>query len=224
VKRVNLIASTTIRLAGYRLFDEVGFADSDDSEADMLVEFAGRNCYQSFHKPNPETASNKDYIGKNIIGKQHESVFEHASVTFLIEASRNWLLEAERHRHLSWSVLSTRYVGPGKMKVIVHPNTPEDLLDIPAKHFSVSLAEYDRLYLGSRDRGLNIKQAREVARQVLPGNTSTMALVTANIRTWRYVINLRNQEGADQEFQDIAKELLAELKYVAPNSFQDMDV
>ena len=53
------------------------------TDAEDLVEFAGRACYQSFHKPNPKTAENADYIA-NIIAQGHESVLEHATVSFYL--------------------------------------------------------------------------------------------------------------------------------------------
>jgi len=227
VNRVTLLASSTIRSSGFDLFDELGFDSSlTDTVCDIIPEFAGRNCYQAFNKPNPETASNEDYLSINLIGKQHESVFEHASATFVVVASRDWLLEAERHRHLSWSVFSTRYVPPSKMRYGLHPGTPDDqeIKDEIERQWLSSLKLYDRIYKRLREDGKSIKQAREAARQVLPGNTQTMAVVTGNMRAWRYVINLRSAEGADEEFRQISKELLTELKSIAPNTFQDMDI
>jgi thymidylate synthase (FAD) len=220
---IKLIAHTIISADGWNEFDVLGFRPSLATDPDILPEFAGRNCYQSFPAPNPATANNKDYLA-NIIKIGHESVLEHASATFLVKASRNWLLEAERHRHFSWSVLSTRYVSASKMSTIIHPNTPGkfdvDILDISLRSNKL----YDRIYKDMVDNGWENKKAREVARQVLPGNTETIAVMTGNMRAWRYMINLRSVEGADQEFQDLSKELLTELKKIAPNSFQDMDI
>ena len=57
--------------------------DNDSSCLEDVLEFAGRSCYESFNKPNPATAKNKDYLA-NIIEQGHESVLEHGSVTFYI--------------------------------------------------------------------------------------------------------------------------------------------
>src|ERR1041384_519956 len=45
-------------------------------QIDELSEFAGRNCYQSWERPNPATASTGGYI-ENILRQQHYSVLEH---------------------------------------------------------------------------------------------------------------------------------------------------
>src|SRR5690606_39417836 len=64
-------------------------------------------CYRSFNRPNPKTATNEGYLN-HILEVGHESVLEHSSATFYIEASRSVLTELERHRHLSFSVVSQR--------------------------------------------------------------------------------------------------------------------
>lgn len=231
--RVVPIASTVIRPEGWELFGELGFDPYNDpdatpfevstSEGDILAEFSGRNCYESFHKPNPATASNNDYIGKNLIGKSHESVFEHSVVSFYVSGvSRNLLLELERHRHISFSVISTRYVSPDKMGVVIHPNTPVDVVTEILEHDSKTRKLADKIYLRTRAQSLGVKEAREVARQVLPGNTETKFVVTGNVRAWRYVINLRNHPTADAEIQEFAAEILRHLKNIVPNSVQDM--
>ena len=55
----------------------------DTEPVEDLVEFAGRSCYQSFHRPNPATAKTEDYI-HHIIEMGHESVLEHTQFTFYI--------------------------------------------------------------------------------------------------------------------------------------------
>lgn len=201
---------------------EVDEAEFLVSPLDDLVEFAGRTCYLSYDKPNPATAANKDYIA-NILRQGHFSVLEHASASFYVEGvSRNLLLELERHRFLSFSVLSTRYVDPEKMGAAIHPNTPENLIHSIQRHDTESreLAQY--LFNQCIEDGYSKKQAREVARQVLPGNTETKFVVTGNLRAWRDVISKRNDNAADEEIHIFAEEILRQLKEIAPNSFQDM--
>jgi len=75
-------------------------------DGEALVEFAGRACYQSFHKPNPKTASNEGYLA-HILETGHGSVLEHASVSIYITGvSRSFTHELIRHRHFSFSELS----------------------------------------------------------------------------------------------------------------------
>ena len=83
-----------------------------------IAEFAGRACYQSWLKPNPATATAYGYAG-NIIRQRHFSVLEHGSVTFNIrDVSRSLTHELVRHRHLSPSQLSQRFVASSGSPVI----------------------------------------------------------------------------------------------------------
>jgi len=230
--KVKLIASTLIdpyamESIGYT--QHVGDNDwSLEQDADELAEFAGRNCYQSFHRPNPATYENVNYL-KHIIDSGHESVLEHASATFYIEASRSVLTELERHRHLSFSVVSQRYVDMSEIGTHVHPAftelSGEDaddaegvLLDVEA--FTKDAYEY--LYHIFTEAGFPRKKAREAARSVLPNMINSPMVVTGNHRAWRYVIKARWHEAADAEIRDLAGELLRQLREVAPNTYQDI--
>jgi thymidylate synthase (FAD) len=90
--------------------------DTDWTDGAALVEFAGRACYQSWTKPNPATATNAGYIA-HLLDVGHYSVLEHGTVTFyLTGVSRSFTHELVRHRHLSFSQLSQRYVaGAGQV-------------------------------------------------------------------------------------------------------------
>ncbi|QGH78740.1 ThyX-like thymidylate synthase [Mycobacterium phage Miko] len=233
--KVKLIAATEISTDALR---EIGFepdaytepevGEFGDFDADELAEFAGRNCYRSFHRPNPDTRENEDYLA-HILQVGHESVLEHASATFYIEASRSVLAELERHRHLSFSVVSQRYVDPTPLGVHWPPvlaKLPEldrayaeDTL-LHAK--DASDRAYEALLQIFTANGLPRKQAREAARAVLPNMTNSPMVVTGNHRAWRYVIKARWHEAADAEIRALAGELLSQLREIAPNTYQDI--
>ncbi len=198
-----------------------------DSPADSLHEFAGRECYQSFHKPNPATAENDSYL-KHIIESGHHSVVEHSSFTFRVTGvSRALLLELERHRGLSFSVLSQRYVSPHKYGLsYVEPPVFSDsksagrLRHLQEQHWEHSLAAYDEAYHIVRAEGGSLKEAREAARCFLPNSAETRFIVTGNIRTWRHVLYMRSAPGADREIRRFADIVALVLKGYAPNSVQ----
>ncbi|QZD97029.1 ThyX-like thymidylate synthase [Mycobacterium phage Drake94] len=234
--KVKLIAATEVdesALAELGLRDLHGTYDAEgigDWDADFLAEFAGRNCYRSFHRPNPATAENEDYLA-HILEVGHESVLEHATATFYIEASRSVLTELERHRHLSFSVVSQRYVDPTALGVHLPPAL--DRLPIGDRDAAISVLQdaqrkseqaYDNLaYLFTRN-GLPRKQAREAARAVLPNMTNSPMVVTGNHRAWRYVIKARWHEAADAEIRALAGELLKQLREIAPSTYQDIPI
>jgi thymidylate synthase (FAD) len=194
----------------------------DTTDTDALHEFAGRTCYLSYHRPNPETANNHDYLQRSIIDNGHTSVLEHANFSFLVTGvSRALLLELERHRHLSFSVLSQRFVGADKFGYVVHPALRGKKYFEQALqwHWETSLERYEIVYeqLKGLD-GLSVKQAREAARMFLPECTETRFVVTGNVRHWRHIIEMRTALGADAEIQEFASRIAGILEAEAPNS------
>jgi thymidylate synthase (FAD) len=95
-----------------------------ETDADKLIEFAGRICYVSFgNKQGRKT--NWEYI-ENLLLSGHGSVLEHANYTFLTtKASRGFTHEMIRHRAgFAYSQESTQYIN-------YSPNT--GLINIPEK-------------------------------------------------------------------------------------------
>lgn len=227
--RVVTLASSVIHPDGWNLMNELKFdpfSNGDDwvTDADIIGEFAGRACYESYPRPNPKTGTNAAYLKNTVCELVHESILEHSTATFYVSGvSRNLLLELERHRHLSFSVISTRYVSPVNMGIALHPNTPLEFRERLMKHDLQGRYLSNDLFNHLKEKeGFGNKEAREVARQHLGGNTETKFVVTGNLRAWRYVINLRAHPKADAEIQQFAGAVLYELKNkIAPNSFQD---
>ncbi len=205
--------------------------DADGGEA--LVEFAGRACYQSWDKPNPRTATNAGYIA-HIIDVGHFAVLEHASASFYITGvSRSCAHELVRHRHLSYSQLSQRYVPEGDARVVLPPGLEDDpeLREHVLAAADASRAAYldllAKLEAGLADQPnatLRRKQARQAARAVLPNDTETRIVVTGNYRAWRHFIAVRACEHADTEIRRLAIACLRELRAVAPAVFSDFEI
>lgn len=202
-----------------------------------VIQQAGRNCYgkSSFARPNPATARHAGYLA-NLIDKGHGSVFEHASVTFYIAGvSRNFTHELIRHRHLSFSEISQRYVDPPQegLGFVEHPAwrllTARER-ELIKEVWRVAVRAYEAVAAELTRQGLPRKRVREAARGVLPGGMETRIVVTGNLRAWREMLRKRlevSEEGkplADLEFYEVAKRVLAELRKLAPNAFQDFPV
>ena len=198
-------------------------------EADELAEVAGRLCYQSWDRPNPKTATNEGYLA-NILRQGHESVLEHASVTFYVEGvSRALLAELTRHRHLSFSVVSQRYVDAAQLDRVWPPilreldiETRDRIADLIAGQYDESLRAYGEIVEILTERGYKRKEAREAARAVLPNAVESPMVVTGNLRAWRDVLKKRHHVAADKEIQRFAGEVLRHLREIAPNSVQDI--
>lgn len=202
-------------------YDYDAYTDVRTTQADALGESAGRVCYLSWGRPNPATASNAGYLA-NILRQGHESVLEHASVTFLVRGvSRSLLAELSRHRHLSFSVVSQRYVDYGATEPVIPPALNEDETNVLASAYEDALDAYDGLVARLMRRGVPRKRAREAARSVLPNAAPVDLIVSGNLRAWRDVLRKRNSPAADAEIQLFSAEVLRHLRNIAPNSVQD---
>lgn len=217
--------------------NEIGDLESDEwlskntpYDPDFLGEFGGRACYEAWERKNPATATNEGYLA-HIIDVGHFSVLEHASASiYLTGVSRALTHEMTRHRHLSPSQRSQRYVDESSSQYVI-PKALRDRSDDPAiaellsrvdVHHEYSLALYDDIYQGLRFREVPVKRAREAARGVLFGSTHTGILVSGNFRAWRDFLGKRWHVDADEEIKECAGLILAELRKIAPNSFQDI--
>lgn len=186
-----------------------------------LIEFAGRLCYESWDTPNPDTATREGYIA-NLIKQDHGSVFEHVHASLYVDGvSRNLSHELIRHRHLSFSELSQRYVDMSDANYINPPALRDVLPGVPTAESAAGAygEAYQELYdmvRGSR------KRRREAARYALPSAMETKFVVSGNLRAWRDVLKKRDSEHADAEMQLFAKEVKKVLKEHFPNSFKDL--
>jgi thymidylate synthase (FAD) len=212
-------------------FGEFFYSDRNAliNDSDTLSHFAGRSCYQAWKMEHEKTASNMGYL-ENILNQGHESVLEHGSATFYIEGvSRNLTHELIRHRHLSYSELSQRFINMEEAQVVVPPALGESfrdmsndkrrpvLFDLPKQTRELYNEFFERLTKEGKSR----KQAREAARSVLPGGTETRIVVSGNHRAWRDMLKKRYSTHADAEICELAGLLLESLRELAPGIYQD---
>lgn len=198
-----------------------------ETDADELAEEAGRLCYESWERPNPETSANDTYLA-NILKQGHYSVMEHASATFYIDGvTRNFTHEHIRHRHFGYSEVSQRYCNVGQFEFIEHPGLVG--IDTTARNKLLAAIDagreaYDAIMDDLTQKGFGRKKARQAARHALPSGLETKILVTGNMRAWRDMLWKRLSPAADEEFRQVAKAILAELKNIAPHTFQDFEL
>lgn len=224
--RVMLIAKTITvdTVPGYIVHPD---DDLYPKDADDLAEQAGRLCYEAWTRLNPKTVTNKGYI-KNILDLGHYSVLEHSSATFYIDGvTRAFLLELERHRHLSYSVVSQRYVPGASFTFVMHPVLTKLSDETKARIAALndnSHELYEDIVAELTELGEGRKVARGAARNILPEGTETRILVSGNMRAWLEVLWKRITPSADQEICDVSRLILNELMAIAPNTCQDLEI
>jgi len=157
-----------------------------DVPAQALAEFAGRLCYLSFgadagfeggHKLIAGRTSNADYLS-NVLGVKHGSVIEHAVWTFLFEGvSRALSHELVRHRHLSFSQLSQRYVDESEVAFVLPPEIREGTPAYDVWHRACARANDDyRELLGLVVVGPHATELIEVGRVAIDAESTIETL------------------------------------------------
>lgn len=204
--------------------------DHRGSDPAAVAEFAGRACYESWHRPNPNTATARGYIG-NILGQGHGSVLEHASITLYIEGiSRSLTHEFIRHRHMSYSQASQRFIDSSDLGYVVPPALigTDGQAHPEAYRLADAMADasldYETTAAELMDNGHERKPAREAARAYLPNMAETKIVVTGNLRAWRDFIITRGSEFADAEIRRLALAILEVVRGEAPEAVQDITV
>ena len=204
----------------------------ESTDGERLSEFAGRLCYMS--QRNPANRTTAEYL-ENIKKQAHGSVLEHANYSLLLEGvSRSLTHELVRHRAgFAYSQLSQRYVDESVADFVVPPAILGD--EALEARWQAQMEDAQRAYIALveqlmeryawvTDRVHRRKMAREAARGVLPNSTETKIIVTANVRAWRTMLELRAGEGAELEIRRLAVAIVRILKNEARAFFSDFEV
>jgi len=241
--KIYLISRPTINDSGLNSFlNDEGqnwrrTPNTKDSED--IVEMAGRICHMSFGCKQV-TGSNCDFI-ENLIDKQHESVLEHATWTFIATGvTRSLTHQLVRHRiGFSFSQMSQQYNDQTAFKFVVPPGLDED---------ENIRQELEKAEKASRDAYSNLKKLimeqqssraikelraikkedkkllRSAARSVLPNCIETKIAFSANGRSIRHFLKLRGSVVWDIEMRLFCHELLLIMKQEAHNIFRDFTI
>jgi thymidylate synthase (FAD) len=242
---VYLIAKPAIVEAGMRRYlEDVGGADwlnerlrarsdTSPSDAELLVEFAGRTCYRSW-KPglNPNVqkvrTDRRGYF-HNILSSAHGSVLEHATLSFALRnVSRVATHEIVRHRAgAAYSQESLRYVRLVDIGFRIPPaldSLKRECLEIVERieHFQVKAAEALQLDAAGIPFAVK-KEVTSALRRLAPMGMSTDIIMTMNVRTLRHVIAMRTAPSAEEEMRYIFDQVAAVTMAEVPDLMQDFD-
>ncbi len=183
----------------------------DDGNPEALLEHAGRMCYRS------ESRGEPGRFLRARIREGHESIIEHASVTFEISGiSRACSHQLVRHRMASYSQESQRYVDMSAPEFVMPPLIARNVEAVAVwDEFMDQVADtYRRL------RELGVR--KEDARFVLPNAAATCIVVTMNFRALRHFFSVRCDKAAQWEIRELALEMLRQVHALAPAVFGDL--
>lgn len=138
---------------------------------------------------------------KRVVGSGHYSTIEHIQVSFAISnISRACTHQLVRHRHMSFSQKSQRYVQEkGQFDFLIPPTIEKD--EELRKKFVDFMGEISKKYLEFTEAGI----PAEDARAVLPNACSTSMVVSTNLRELIHVANLRLCTRAQYEIRMLVK-------------------
>ena len=159
--------------------------------AEKLIETAGRTSYLSFDKQ--KEGYEKKFI-RMLIKRGHYSVLEHVCATFRISGvSRAFTHQLVRHRLCSFTQQSQRHVDESNFMYI----EPSSIKNKSRAHKIFNeFMEYARKTYR--------KLIEEDVRYVLPNATESQIVITANLRKWRHMIELRGSPNAQWEIRNVA--------------------
>lgn len=191
----------------------------DGGQLMKLIESAGRTCYKSEDLTTDDSA---DGFVRRIIASGHHSVIEHANISVRFVCDRGVTHELVRHRLAAFSQESTRYANYAKDKfgneiTVIKPMFWDEQ-SAEYKAWYEAMVSAEKAYMALLDSGAKAQEARSV----LPNSLKTEIVMTANLREWRHVINLRCGKPSHPQIRQIMLPLLAELNSKLPVIFSDL--
>jgi len=215
--------------AGFSIIDHV----SGGAILEKL-EMIGRICYKSEEKT---TATSAAPFVTGLIKRGHEAMLEHVSLSVQFTTDRGVTHELVRHRLASFAQESTRYCNYSADKfensvTIISPGyweaaSDDTEYDAHIKRMSRSIyqdtahtvekAYFDLLALGN---------SPQQARIVLMTGTKAELVITANLREWRHIMNLRavGTTGAPHpQMIEVMRPLLDTFHDFVPVIFDDIN-
>ena len=187
---------------------EVSLIAMPDNLLDVIYT-ACRTCYSAdgaveIFKNITDDEEKKLALIKRIISSGHYSTIEHVQVTFAINnISRAATHQLVRHRHMSFSQKSQRYVKEADFDYIV-PTAISANKELLAK-FEKHMEETSKLYAQLVDNGIK----KEDARSILPNATASSIVTSLNLRELIHLANLRLCTRAQFEIRMVVAKMCA---------------
>lgn len=191
----------------------------DGKQIMKRIERACRTCYRSEDKISEESYKN---LLTNCLNRGHESVLEHEKITVRIYSDIGTYKDLTRHRFASFSVESTRYCSYNKDKygneiAVVNPVYIEDKEVFET--WKKAIEDMEKAYMKMKELGASTDMCREI----LPHSTAAEYTMTANIREWKHILELRTTNHVHPAIRQVLIPLLLLFKEQMPEIFGDIE-
>ena len=189
---------------------------ADPSPLDLVA-----YCARVSNPENQDNTETNEKLVKYLMKHKHWSPLEMVSVCMSIETTRDIARQILRHRSFSFQEFSQRYADPTKSLSFEirearfqDPKNRQNSipLDPEMDGHAVLQGEWKNkqqqvidasleAYVWALSKGI----AKEQARVVLPeGNTQSRMYMNGTLRSWLHYMELRGENGTQQEHRDIA--------------------
>lgn len=186
------------------------------------IEKMGRICWQSEPKSAGGGFSPEPFI-RMLIGRHHESVLEHGSISVILITDRAVTHQLVRHRLMSPSQESQRYCCYTKDKfgaklTVVKPQGYDSYSEDMRLKFEQACENAYRGYQYMLEEGCKPEEAR----RLLPSAAKSQIGITANIREWRHIFKERLNPAAEPQTRALVlaiRKALSDYEYL----FEDIE-
>lgn len=185
------------------------------------LELCARNCYKSESNITEDTTSAIKMINK-LIELDHTAMLEHFNITIKLLCDVGTYKDLTRHRHCSFAIESTRYCNYFKGKFgneisVIKPCNMDENSGIYHTWLK-AMNDMERAYMQMAEIGATPDQLR----MILPHSTAASVILTANIREFRHIFNLRCAKAAHPSVRQIMLMTLNEFHNKIPVLFDDL--
>lgn len=183
------------------------------------LERACRTCYRS---EGLITEDSYKRLLSNCLTRGHESILEHEKITVRMQCDIGVYKDLTRHRFGSFSIESTRYCNYGKDKFdneikFIKPCNMDDK-ELFNEWYSACI-EIEQRYL----KMTKLKATPDQMRMILPHSTAAEVTMTANIREWRHILDLRTKQMAHPAIRQLLIPLLLLFQKEMPELFNNIE-
>ena len=208
--------------------------DYDGIKIMKNIERACRTCYRS---EGMITDDSYKRLLTNCLNRGHESVLEHEKITVRMTCDIGVYKDLTRHRFGSFSIESTRYCNYGKDKFdneikFIKPvfykeswtdrnyeGSGMDIDEEKSKIWYDTMENIEDSYMDMAKLGCTPDEMR----MILPHSTAAEVTMTANIREWRHILDLRTKKMTHPAIRQILIPLLLKFKKDMPELFSDIE-
>lgn len=198
------------------------------------LERACRTCYRS---ENLITEDSYKKLLKNCITRGHESILEHEKITIRMICDIGVYKDLTRHRFGSFSIESTRYCNYGKdkfdneikfIKPVFYTKTwidrqyegsARNIEENKSEIWYHTMKDIEEKYMDMTKIGCTPDEMR----MILPHSTAAEVTMTANIREWKHILDLRTKQMAHPAIRQILIPLLLKFKQDMPEIFDNIE-